>query len=84
VGADNGANVAETGEGVPHKGVDLERIDKVINGLFRIAMCCIQLSQHAVAGGGIGDMSSRCLGMLVWDVVLVRGTDEGYCNHSLQ
>lgn len=69
VGADDGANIAEAGKGVPHERVDLERVDKIINGLFGVAVCCVQLPQHAVAGGGVGHMSSRCLGMLVWDVV---------------
>jgi hypothetical protein len=58
VGADDSAYIAKAGEGIPHEGVDLERVDKVINSLFGVAVCCVQLSQHTVAGGGIGYMSS--------------------------
>ena len=41
VGADDSAYIAKAGEGIPHEGVDLERVDKVINSLFGVAVCCV-------------------------------------------
>jgi hypothetical protein len=58
VGADDGAYIAKAGKGVPHEGVDLERIDEVVDRLFGVAMGCVELSQHAVAGGGIGHVAA--------------------------
>jgi len=44
MGANYGANVAQASKGVPHEGVDLERVDKVVNGLFGVAVRSIQLA----------------------------------------